>query len=157
MKTKPLAIPDGFPKDYPGQRSEFRKKHPLWEWVVGGFHPNKYGALEREFAAELSRRSKSLEVEWKDYPQYHETLHGLQKIFNELLWFADVVFIPDDPYCIIGQLVTGDLCEVEAIMAIEEEFGIEIGGEDLVPEMTMLDFVRLVESRKAEFAANKTG
>ena len=156
MNTVPLAIPEGFPKDYPDPRSEFRQRHPLWGWLVAQFHPDKWGVLEREFAQALSERSTSLEDEWSDYPEFLPTLRRLQKIFNEHLWLEDVVFIPEDPYCIIGQLVTGDLCEVEAIMAIEEEFGIKIGDADLLPETTMLDFVRLVESRIPKQLANKT-
>ena len=148
MKTAPLAIPDGFPADYPDPRSEFRQRHPVWGWAVAQFHPDKWGILEGEFAEELSKRSRSLEDEWSDFPEFWETLYLLQKIFNKHLWLEDVIFIPEDPYAVIGQLVTGDLCEVEAIMAIEEEFGIKIEETDLTPETTMVEFVRLVEGRR---------
>ena len=155
MKTIPLEIPEGFPKDYPDRRSEFRQRHPVWGWLVAWFHLNKWRVLEREFAQKLSARSTSLKDEWRDYPEFWETLQALQTLFNEHLWLEDIVFLPEDPYCIIGQLVTGDLCEVEAIMAIEEEFGIEIGEDDFNPKTTMLDFVRLIESRRVKPTANK--
>ncbi len=44
---------------------------------------------------------------------------------EQIGWKENTIFLPDDPFCLMIELYTGDLCEVEAIMAIEEDFSIK--------------------------------
>ena len=72
----------------------------------------------------------------------------VQAILNDYLWNFDPLFIPEDSYLLIGQVLTGDLCEVEALQRIEKDFRLKINPDDGVIEGTMLDMALYIENKK---------
>ena len=57
------------------------------------------------------------------------------------------MFIPEDSYYLLGQLLTGDLCEVEMIMAMEEEFRVKFGDSFFDSDLSMLQLVEFIAKR----------
>ena len=50
----------------------------------------------------------------------------MQKICKEIAGWPNTYFLPADPFDIMIKWETGDLCELEVINEIEEEFSIKI-------------------------------
>ena len=59
---------------------------------------------------------------WGDNPTCLQMAKVLEKVAQEWIWGPDVYFIPEDPFDIVYNLTIGDLCEVEAMMELEDIF-----------------------------------
>ena len=110
-------------------------------------NPDPWVQLDKEVKEKLLRRSFTIESAWRNYPQYLETVRKLQQLLNECLWRFDPVFIPEDSYYLLGQMLTGDLCEVDMIMSIEYEFDIDIDDSFFDNDLTMLELVEHIKSK----------
>ncbi len=144
----PLKVPPGWPDDFPDPRREFRKAHPVLGWLVTPFIRSRFAILDEQVEAELRARELTLEEAWETYPEYSEIVTRLQSFLEDHLWFFPPVFVPEDSYTILGQWLTGDLCEMSMLMAIEEEFKLKISDDFILNDPTILDLVRfIVENR----------
>ena len=55
----------------------------------------------------------------------------IESILKDHCWGEEFRFHPDDPYVVVGEWEIGDLSEVEALMEIEDAFGVKIKDEDM--------------------------
>ena len=71
----------------------------------------------------------------------------IEDILAESCWGEKLSFLPDDPYCIIGEIEVGDLSEIEAMMDIEDTFGIKFPPDEWKIEkaVTFEDVVGFIE------------
>ena len=98
---------------------------------------------------------ESLKKIWTDLE--HITI--AQKInsicIEQIGWDEGTVFLPNDPFCLMIELYTGDLCEVEAIMAIEEDFFLkfpdEYFNEENPGDLKFKDVVDYIIQSKGEY------
>ena len=143
----PLHIPIGWPESFPDPQREARQKHPLWGWLIALFRRSRFRVLDEHVESALRARCDSLDDAWQEYPEYTTIINTLQTLLAEQLWGFAPVFVPKDSYVLLGQILTGDLCEVEMIMAIEEAFQIEIPRDMFTDDPTMLSMVKLIAER----------
>ncbi len=155
--TSAIKIPSSWPKiDCP--RKEIRKILPIIGWCVSPLYDNRYATLESYISERLLDRKEDISDYWKDYPDYMPVVLRVQKILRENCWNLahiypefTIIFAPDDDYFAIGEIETGDLCEVEAIMGLEEAFDVQIfRNRDLHSAFhgSMLDVVCFLHSKQ---------
>lgn len=96
---------------------------------VIGLLNNKAGETEKQVNKQLELRGMPDDHEQSNLWVNQQKIEIAGKINNicveQIGWNKGTVFIPSDPFCLMIELYTGDLCEVEAMMAIEEEFSIK--------------------------------
>ncbi len=88
---------------------------------------------------------------WGDDPTRQRVGAIVAKICEDCNPWESDRFIPDDPFWIVWGLPWGDLSEVEAIIRIEEQLGIELRDGDLrpMPDMTFGQVVDLLLNKMA--------
>ena len=82
----------------------------------------KYSYAYREILKQLNDRGAVPLSVWGDDPRRLQIAKVLEKVAQEHIWGSDVYFFPEDSFDIVYNLTIGDLCEVEAIMELEEIF-----------------------------------
>lgn len=109
-----------------------------WYHQLPGFLPRqKYiAALEEQ----IKERGKTNEAEWKT-SEHFAVAKRIREILCEHCWEVEFDFAPQDPWFIIGEFEIGDLSEVEALMAIEEEFEVTLLKRNDLDSLTFLDLV----------------
>ncbi len=111
--------------------------------------------VEEKIGEELKKRNFCTFDAWHEYPQYHQIIEALQKVFDDVLWEFNVVFIPDDDYSVIGKFLTGDLIEIEGIYKLEDCLGFDrdtINLEPFAENTTMLEYVKYIYKIKEELS-----
>jgi hypothetical protein len=151
----PIEVPDTWPNGYPNKRGEYLKKHPYWGWLIAYFLYDRFAALDSEVKGKLQSRHFSIEEAWRDYPDLIDDAKRIQNLMKENLWGFSPVFIPSDSYWLLGQLLTGDLGELEMIMAIEEEYKIKIPDDYFKEDITMLNFINYIKGETGLNEANR--
>jgi len=147
-KVIPLVVPPDWPRAVlPGKR--VRLKLPLVGPVTFRIPQSKYRMLDRMVEENLKGRDLSIEEAWSEHPQLLGIVRELRQILDKELWGFEPAFIPEDSYPLLGQWLTGDLCEIEAMMAIEERFGVNIPKENPDPATwTMLELVQFLQANR---------
>lgn len=110
-----------------------------------------YEALDRYVTSELKKRNFNIRQVWQGYGNYLSIVLDLQRILEKNCWGFPPVFTPDDDYAAIGQILTGDLCEVETLIEIEEKYGVKLIENrkfNPVVEGDMLQIVRFLHEKK---------
>lgn len=153
QRLKPLAYPPGFPEP-----PTLLHKILMWIPILGWTALKILQDQERDkciepIEEELARRGSIPRSIWPDELRAEVAEEVLCVINDELMW-PNPNFIPDDPLRIMIELDTGDLCEIEAIMGLEEAFKVELlkrGKFTIDPEtskevtdMTFSEFVEYV-------------
>lgn len=118
-------------------------------WLDRAFHRfSRYRLLEKWVEEKLRERTCDLESAWSSAPELLPLARKVSKILEDALWGFPVVVIPEDEYRLVGKFLTGDLEEIEALMAIEEEFDIQLGSPTSFPDsMTVSDLLQKIASR----------
>lgn len=110
-----------------------------------------YGKLEKLFNKELKSRNFSFKEIWSQYPDLLEIALGVQRILGEQWYQFMPLFIPQDSYLILGQMITGDLSEVEILLVMEDHFKVTFPEDSKFYEKTMLQFMEyLRDNRKPQ-------
>jgi len=68
---------------------------------------------------------------------------------SEEVWNSKLHFHPDDPYLVVGGLQTGDLCEIEALIALEQDFGLQLPRE-VLKSWKMKDMVTFIMEHRTK-------
>ena len=101
--------------------------------IIAYFVLDKNGRAAKAVINQVGLRRNPNEQEYNLLWGSRKKADIAQKINNiciELIpWNGDTVFLPEDPFCLMIELYTGDLCEVEAIMEIEKKFSIKFPDE----------------------------
>ncbi len=100
---------------------------------------------------EMKNRRCDITDIWAEHPEYVTIAQALQKILGDSCWRFSPVFAPEDDYFIIGQVLTGDLCEIEAVRDVEEKYGVTLFVKrDFHPVLnsTMLDVVKYIHENR---------
>lgn len=148
------AAPIRVPKDWPDidcPRSEIRRRLPVLGWPIGFLYDSKWDILDDLIRVHLRGRKEDIGEYWMQFPDYLPIVLEVQRILDEYCWGFPPVFSPEDEYLAVGQMLTGDLCEVEAVMAMEEKFRVRIlAKRELHPAFrgSMLDVVSFLDSQK---------
>ncbi|NCC61999.1 MAG: hypothetical protein EOM12_13910 [Verrucomicrobiae bacterium] len=145
MLTTPIRVPRGWPDHLP--EYIFPKKKSICYYLRRIFS-SIHNDLEIHVEKRLKRRTCDLDDLWRDYPELINTAKELQRALKKQLWGFEPVYAPFDSYLLIGQVLTGDLCEVEALMEIEEIFGVKINLEDSIVQGDMLGIVDYIDKMK---------
>jgi hypothetical protein len=111
----PLKNDDLYPKGW-------CSKVPILRSILYGTRSQRY---QNCFRHQLADRGPVPDSAWVNSERL-AAARVIERILEENCWFEEFRFHPDDPYSIVGEWEIGDLSEVEALMAIEEQFGIEI-------------------------------
>lgn len=144
QETTPLELPAEWP-DIDCPRKRVREKIPLLGLLVCWLFDSRWLTLDRMVERHLKQRDTTIEEAWRDHPELLDIARDVQLILEEELWYFKPVFIPEDPYSLLGQLYTGDLCEIAAIMAIEQHFGIELPTDGGLVDAKMIDLARFIK------------
>lgn len=147
-ETARLKIPSDWPDDFPDPRRAYCKTHPILGRLVAPFLRSRFAILDEQVEAELRCRDLTLEEAWAASPEHLEVVTRLHAFFEEHLWFFSPGFLPEDSLMLLGRWITGDLCELSMLMAIEEEYNVKIPEDFIFGDPTMLDLVHfIVENR----------
>ena len=147
MNIKPITLPLEWP-DIDCPRKRIQKKIPVIGYVIGIFFASKWLTLDRMVSKELKSREIAFDDLWSDYPKLSNIAKEVQEILKEQLWGFYPKFAPEDSYLLLGQLCTGDLCEVEAIMTLEEYFKIDFPDEENFFDKSMLELIEYINIKK---------
>jgi len=143
MNIEPIKLPLDWP-DIDCPRKRIQKKIPVIGYIIGIFFTSKWVTLDNMVIEKLESRTITFEELWKEYPELLDTAKNVQNILKEHLWDFYPNFAPEDSYLLLGQLYTGDLCEVEAIMALEEYFKIKFPNEESFFDKSMLELIKYI-------------
>ncbi len=147
----PIVVPKDWPEKYMTAHRQSLREKSFFSWLFS-FTMSKYRALDNDVESKLKERKVTIEKAWENYPEFIEVVKTLQRLLNEHLWDFYPIFIPEDSYYLLGQMLTDDLCEIEMIMAIEEEFCIEFNDKLFDQDKSMLEIVKVI---KNEIKTNK--
>lgn len=100
--------------------------------------------LDRWVESELKKRTFSIEEGWKNQKHLLPIVLQLRLLFEEHIWLFRPIILPEDRYALVGMLLTGDLNEVEMVMAIQEEFGLKLEDSFFHADLTILDLVQAI-------------
>lgn len=122
------------------------------------FDENASAAHEsvKQIRSRVSPNEQEFDILWecKNKAEIARKINSI--CIEQIAWDEDVVFLPNDPFCLMIELYTGDLCEVEAIMAIEEEFSLKFPYETFEEEspgdLKFKDVVNYILENKLEGA-----
>lgn len=89
---------------------------------------NKYEYLDRHVKEQLIQRGPWVDSIW-DFDK-SKLVKEVNEIYGDRLWGMDCFFIPEDPCELLGQVLTGDLIELEILLDVEDRFGIKISKEE---------------------------
>jgi hypothetical protein len=135
----PLSYPDGWPAP-PSALERICYWIPIIGWAIAGnLDAIRLGPGVRHVRALLAKRPKVLPDLWKS-TEHAEVAATIAAICQEVIGWKTANFIPEDPFEIMIELRTGDLCEVEALMKIDDTFKIKLPF-DGVMKMTFADVV----------------
>lgn len=126
----PLHYPDNWPDIQPEQISRLYcipVLNLLLKWNIAF---SKYSYAYREIYKQLEQRgSVPVEIWGNDLPRIY--IAGiLEKVAQQHIWCENVQFIPDDSFDIVYNLTIGDLCEVGALMELEDIFEQDIRSDE---------------------------
>jgi hypothetical protein len=141
----PLAYPDGWPKP-PSTLEIIGRWIPVLGWMVSAalesrrLRPGSVAILEQ-----LQRRAEIPEEVWPDAHRADVAKRIIQCCTAACCW-DHPRFAPRDPFEIIIQWQTGDLCELEAVMNIEDAFSLKMDDNTVqtLLRMTLLEVVDYV-------------
>lgn len=110
----------------------------------------KWQRYAASLETQLKRRGSIAPAAWGQTDRW-EIAQRVEAVLRRVCW-ADhpFQFHPNDPWRVIAEWEIGDASEVQALMEIEESFGISISDTDInaFPENgTFSDFVELVRSK----------
>lgn len=81
-----------------------------------------------------------------------EVARQIESILAECCWGENFRFHPSDPYLVVGEFEIGDLSELEALMEMEERFGIQLPDDEMREFLnrgpTFGEFVDLVRQKQ---------
>jgi hypothetical protein len=155
MRTTPDFPPLRYPEGWP-QCPSLLERIGLWIPVVGWIVSNQLEKRrlipgESAILDQLAARPDIPGNVWRDNDQADIANRIIECVTSECEW-PHPRFAPNDPFEILIQWRTGDLCEVAALMNIEREFGMSLDDKtiDRVVRMTfgeVVDFIA-ASSRK---------
>jgi len=103
----------------------------------------------RKIEADIIRRLEArdaAEVEacWQGLDYDAEVRASIERIIRMRAWTDGCRFHPEDPWWLIGNVKTGDLCEQEIVMDIEELLGLDRddGRLEAIHQRTFLEVIR---------------
>jgi len=156
QQITPLALPAEWP-DIDCPRKRVREKVPVIGALVCWLFASRWLTLDKMVQNALKARGVTIEEAWVDYPELLGIARDLQLILDEQLWGFKPIFVPEDPYSLLGQLYTGDLCEVEAIMTIEEHFGVELPKDGSLVDAKMVELAEFIAGRHRQTTLHTDG
>lgn len=92
----------------------------------------------------FERDNEMFKKAWSKYPDLAAVVKEVQRILEDQIWCFPPNFMPENSYILLGQLLTGGLCDIEGIMAIEEEFGIVLPEDEQFYYRTMLELIEYI-------------
>ena len=106
-------------------------------------------ANERRLVQQAVERGPIPESEWEKHQYSHDIRKKLERIVIDHAFPPKSTFHPLDPFELMMVLRYGDLNEIEIMMAIEDEFGVEMD-EELIDwivkeRVTFIEFIRFLE------------
>ena len=126
MNFSPLC----YPQDWPGPPSD---RELSWErvplvgkYVASYLKHRRMLAIHWEFEEQVSRRGPIPESIWGEDPRRLEAANIVIQQCVDAIGWEHPYFIPDDPFEIVIQLRTGDMCELDAILRIQRAFDVEL-------------------------------
>ena len=106
-------------------------------------------ANERKLVQQAVERGIIPESEWEKHQYSYDIRKKLERIVIDHAFPQKSTFHPLDPFELMMVLRYGDLNEIEIMMAIEDEFGVEMGEElidwILKKKVTFIDFIHFLE------------
>ena len=135
-----LAYPDGWPKP-PSKLELIGRWIPVLGWIVSAELERRRLQLgELAILEQLRRRSEIPDEVWPDANRAKVAKRIIQCCTAACSWDPPR-FAPADPFEIIIKWRTGDLCELEAIMNIEQEFSLKLDDQtvETLTHMTLLE------------------
>ena len=123
---------------------------PIVGWMVAGMiEKAKLHPAESAILKQIRDRKAAPRSDWST-PDAKQIADRVARICQEQIGWPNSHFVPDDPFEIMIALRTGDLCEVEAIMALEEEFEIDFEKveDDFLLKATFRDIVDWIKDQK---------
>lgn len=150
---KPLCYPEGCTFT-PSRLENWCTWVPIFGWLVAAVLSRSrcYG-IESSIEQQLRLRDEIPDEVWPDAEERAIARRIAQISMTEIDWPNDH-FIPGDPFEIMVALRTGDLCELSAMVRIEEEFGVDLAQVMFVPGAN-LTFGEIVKWIKAERQKHK--
>lgn len=139
----PLAYPNGWPSP-PSKLELIAWRIPVLGWFVAATLENRRirpGVLA--ILEQLGRRGEMPDQIWPD-ARRADIAKRIIKCCTAACSWEHPRFAPYDPFEIMIEWRTGDLCEVEAIMNIEEEFSMKLD-DQTVERLTNMTFLEVVE------------
>lgn len=147
MKIEPIKLPQDWPK-YDYKLDAVYQSFGFWEKVNFNLS-TRWKKLDIWVKKKLKDRENADFITlWKEYPELINDAQKLQNILKEQLWSFAPNFIPEDSYILLGQLLTGDLCEIDAIMDIEECFKISLPDEHTFWDKTISELLKYINDNK---------
>ncbi len=120
---------------------------PVVGWMIG-YH--RQVANEKMLWKQAKQRGPVPASAWAGRRCDHSIRDRITEIIRASAYYQDATFHPDDPFELMMVLRYGDLNEVEIMMALEDEYGIEFDDpmmERLHAGMTFCEFIQYVEGR----------
>jgi hypothetical protein len=155
----PLSFPEGLPRE-PSTCEKLLMWIPIIGWTgAAALAHLRIDPCTRSIKRQLEGRSPVPRSVWGD-ERRADVAEEITARINDAIGWKHPYFIPEDPFRIVIELDTGDLCEVEALMNIEEAFQTDFlekpfGSEQSVfaaaVDMTFSKFVDFVISRSPRF------
>lgn len=121
---KPLESP------YDIGEVEQRENKYFFSKIKSLFSESEFAKYVKSLKRQMKERGCVRPECWSD-PERAKVAKEIEFILSEINWGEKFSFHPDDPYYIVGEWETGDLSELEAILAIEEQYSIEISDGEI--------------------------
>jgi hypothetical protein len=118
--------------------------------------PNRWRPYRRELRNQIEARGAIPNDVWQTGAR-RAVARRIEELICEHCWGEAYAFHPNDPWFVIGEIEVGDLSEVELIMAIEEEYGIDLSEQRFPPAFTFGDMVDLAISSARSVVVHPTG
>ncbi len=119
---------------------------PIIGWQIAGLR--EYGN-QRMLVNQAVARGPVPESEWMNYHYNREIRTRLEEIVRRRAYPDEATFHPRDPFELMMVLRYGDLNEIEIMMDIENEFGIEFDDQltdwVLTAKVSFIEFIHYLE------------
>ena len=79
----------------------------------------------------LSQRQPAPKAAWGNDPRRATVAEEVVKQCTDAIGWENPLFLPEDPFEIMIQLQTGDMCEIDAIMRIEKVFSVKFSQAEI--------------------------
>tara|TARA_R110002096_G_scaffold52142_21_gene136059 strand:+ start:1114 stop:2034 length:921 start_codon:yes stop_codon:yes gene_type:complete len=150
VKPEPIAISENWKQSFFAfARREGLTITPL-DRIRHIFRLPPFDLVDTWVYTKLISRSGSIEEAWSSYPEFLPIVNSLHQVLETHLWSHSLLIIPKDQYSAIVRILTGDLDEVEVLMAIEEEFDLAFDDSITNPDFTVLDLVTYIDTHKGQ-------